>query len=424
MDGIVKMVLYHSRFMTAISAIPVALLKGSKRAKALTFLAKLRIFVASIIFDKTVRPEPGPIELVACNLRTAHLNPGWTNPYSTTKWNRIGFIFTVFCFWVLLRPVDASATKYAGEFLSIGVGPRALAMGGAFTGVADDVTAGYWNPAGLAGATRRMAAIMHSEQLSGLAYDYFAYAQSRGTAQRATGFAVSIIRLGLDDIPITKLPDPTKPIDALLQNGQRNRPYVDRFVSDAEYAVLLSISRRSSPRFAIGANLKLIRKGVGVASALGAGLDVGVLIQPISTLKVGVQIMNVTSTIMTWSTGRKEYVSPIVKTGVSYRWDTHRLRGSALIAADVDVLFEGRKNTAATSLGRANAAGHLGVEYCLQRMVTFRSGLDANGLTAGIGVRSPRVRFFGQSLIPSFDYALVNNSAFGAIHRVGVSLEF
>jgi len=39
--------------------------------------------------------------------------------------------------------------KYAGEFISTGVGGRALAMGGAFVAVANDVTAGYWNPAGL-----------------------------------------------------------------------------------------------------------------------------------------------------------------------------------------------------------------------------------------------------------------------------------
>ena len=349
---------------------------------------------------------------------------GWTISYATNWWKRTGRIFAAFCVCTLLRPADAAATKYAGDFLSVGVGPRALGMGGAFTGVADDVTAGYWNPAGLAGVTRRMTTVMHSEQISGLAYDYIAYAQSRGTAQRATGFGVSIIRLGLDDIPITKLPDPSQPVDALLSNGQRNRPYVDRFVSDAEYAVLLSIARRVSPRFAIGANLKVIRKSIGVASALGAGLDAGIMVQPVSTLKVGVQIMNVTSTILTWSTGRKEYITPVLKMGLSYRWDTSRLRGSALIAADVDVLFEGRKNTAATSLGGASAAGHIGMEYSIQRIVTFRSGLGAAGLTAGLGVRSPQIRFFGQSLIPSFDYAFVNDSAFGAVHRIGASLEF
>ncbi|HID92967.1 MAG TPA: hypothetical protein EYP60_02615 [bacterium (Candidatus Stahlbacteria)] len=38
---------------------------------------------------------------------------------------------------------------YAGEFLHMGVGARPIGMGGAFTSVADDPSAGYWNPAGL-----------------------------------------------------------------------------------------------------------------------------------------------------------------------------------------------------------------------------------------------------------------------------------
>ncbi len=46
---------------------------------------------------------------------------------------------------------DTKVAKYAGEFLSIGVGGRALGMGSAAVALASDVTAGYWNPAGLTG---------------------------------------------------------------------------------------------------------------------------------------------------------------------------------------------------------------------------------------------------------------------------------
>ncbi len=38
----------------------------------------------------------------------------------------------------------------AAQFLKIGVGARAIGMGGAFAATADDITAMYWNPAGLA----------------------------------------------------------------------------------------------------------------------------------------------------------------------------------------------------------------------------------------------------------------------------------
>jgi hypothetical protein len=322
------------------------------------------------------------------------------------------------------HPNDVMATKFAGEFLSIGVGPRALSMGGAFVAVSDDATAGYWNPAGLSGLSHQMVTVMHSEQLTGLAYDYFAYTKPLGDGTRRSAIGLSIIRLGVDDIPITRLPDPTQPIDAILSSGQRNRPFVDRFVSDAEYAILLSVARRTSSWFSIGGNLKLIRKSVDVASAFGAGIDIGILIRPRPSLAIGVQVMNLTSTILTWNTGRKEYITPIVKTGIGYERSVPRIRGSILIAADVDILFEGRQQTAAFSLGDASTSGHIGLEYSLQHTITLRSGLDASGLTAGIGIRSPMVTLFGQSVIPSLDYAFVNDSAFGAVHRIGASLEF
>jgi len=337
------------------------------------------------------------------------------------------FAFRVSLIFVLITgflPTDVTATKFAGEFLSIGVGPRALSMGGASVAVSNDATAGYWNPAGLSVLSRQMVTVMHSEQLSGLAYDYFAYAKPLGGGDRRSAFGLSIIRLGVDDIPITRLPDPTQPIDAVLSNGQRNRPFVDRFVSDAEYAMLLSVARRTSSRFSIGANLKLVRKSVGVASAFGAGIDVGMLLRLRPSLAIGVQVMNLTSTVLTWSTGRKEYITPVIKTGIGYEHAIPRFRGSILIAADVDILFDGRQKTASFSLGRANASGHVGMEYRLQQMVTLRGGLNASGLTAGAGIRSPMVTLFGQSVIPSLDYAFVNDSAFGAVHRIGASLEF
>ena len=47
-----------------------------------------------------------------------------------------------------LHAVDKTGTT-AAKFLSLGVGSKAVGMGGAFTSVANDATAMYWNPAGL-----------------------------------------------------------------------------------------------------------------------------------------------------------------------------------------------------------------------------------------------------------------------------------
>ena len=55
----------------------------------------------------------------------------------------------------------ASVGKYAGEFMSIGVGGRALGLGGAYAALAHDITAGYWNPAGLSSLSYPQIALMH-----------------------------------------------------------------------------------------------------------------------------------------------------------------------------------------------------------------------------------------------------------------------
>src|SRR3989339_1175485 len=92
--------------------------------------------------------------------------------------------------------------KYAGEFMAIGVGGRALGMGGAFVAIANDVTAGYYNPAGLANLNYPQLSLMHSEQFGNLVnYDYAAVGIPYGTDM---SFGLSVIRLGVDGIPDTR----------------------------------------------------------------------------------------------------------------------------------------------------------------------------------------------------------------------------
>ena len=73
--------------------------------------------------------------------------------------------------------LTAQVAKYSNEFLAIGVGARALGMGNAYVAVTDDVTSGYWNPAGLtAMSSPYQVGLMHSEYFAGVAkYDYASF---------------------------------------------------------------------------------------------------------------------------------------------------------------------------------------------------------------------------------------------------------
>ncbi|HAI81462.1 MAG TPA: hypothetical protein DCL65_10585, partial [Chryseobacterium sp.] len=90
--------------------------------------------------------------------------------------------------------------KYSNEFLNIGAGARGLAMGGAVISNQNDVYSPMWNPAGLIGIDRDwQGAAMHAEYFESIAkYDYVAFAKPLDN--NGGVFAISIVRLGVDNI--------------------------------------------------------------------------------------------------------------------------------------------------------------------------------------------------------------------------------
>ena len=78
--------------------------------------------------------------------------------------------------FLLLFTPQLYAAKYAGEAFSLGVGGRALALGGAAIAGPFDATAGYWNPAGLASLSGRNISAMHAETFGSLLnHDFVGY---------------------------------------------------------------------------------------------------------------------------------------------------------------------------------------------------------------------------------------------------------
>src|SRR5688572_3355730 len=92
-----------------------------------------------------------------------------------------------------------TAPKYSNEFLSIGVGARGLGMSGAMVASVNDVTSGYWNPAGLTlGKGDLQIGLMHAEYFAGIAKYDFGGLAAPIDATRTIGF--SVIRFAVDDI--------------------------------------------------------------------------------------------------------------------------------------------------------------------------------------------------------------------------------
>ena len=310
--------------------------------------------------------------------------------------------------------------KYAGEFMAIGIGGRPLGMGGAFTGIADDVTSGYYNPAGLANLNYPQLSLMHSEQFGELVnYDYV----SVGIPfQEDLSFGVSVMRLAVDGIPDTR--------EALI-NGQTGGQIYDinhifarldyskiTEFSNQDWAIYLTFAKRHSKDFYWGANIKIIRRDIAEFGATGIGFDVGALYSPMDNLYVGANIQDVTTTLVAWSTGLNELISPTLKIGSSYKF-VEILGGYIMPALDFDIRFENRQFASNFNLGPVSFDMHAGLEWNIENLVYIRGGYnDVKQFTVGAGVKLPKLNI-------DYSFARFNQSELDRLpdsHRISIML--
>jgi hypothetical protein len=287
-------------------------------------------------------------------------------------------------FFCLPQLVGAQNTvKYSNEFLSIGVGARALGMSGAQVAIVDDVTSGFWNPAGLAAMTdKTQVALMHSEYFAGIAkFDYGAFATR---IDERTSAGISVVRFGIDDIP-----DTSELIDA---NGNINYDRVTSF-SAADLAVLLSIARKSKTEgLSYGASIKVVNRRIGdFAKAWGFGIDAGVRYQK-KSWTLAASAKDVTTTFNAWSfnlspsqieafnaTGNvipvnsSEITMPSLTLGFANKFNLGK-KFTVLPTLDLITTFDGMRNTVIRNSGWSmNPA--TGLEAGFKNIIFLRGGI-------------------------------------------------
>lgn len=272
-----------------------------------------------------------------------------------------------------LNPVHA-ASGFAGEFLAVGAGARALGLGNAYVALAQDATAGYWNPAGLSGNSMGAAHeihLMHAERFAGLVdQDFIGATFDAPFADRA---AVSLLHVGVDDITFTSLPNPAAPLSA------DNRPLATSNETSADYALYLSGGRQLGERLALGVSIKMIYRTVADFTAYGAGLDVGFRYQLAGDLVLAGNLRDITTTPIVWD-GGTDRIQPSALIGIGYRRDLGTGQASVLLSS---------RNGGDASDDAGAVPINAGIEYTLGNL-SLRAGLDEQRHSFGLGLQPHR----------------------------------
>lgn len=240
------------------------------------------------------------------------------------------------------------------------VGPRAIGMGGAFTSIADDASALFWNPAGLARIGHQEISASHAELFGA------------GIQDNLAAFVL-----------------PLSPDQALAMDWYHSG-FDDGSLNFSENRVTLGGALQARPWLWAGANLKLLTRGTGldgsnIESGRGFGADLGLLAIPADHWRIGVIGQDITNTKLRSSDGISETAYPSnLRVGASYAW---RKFGTA--AFDVDDRW------------------HLGLEATPHELIALRAGFenDRHGSepptwSMGLGIKVGPARVDWARIVP------------------------
>jgi len=296
-------------------------------------------------------------------------------------------IFFVLC--ILTSSADAGsgagkAGTTSANFLKIGVGARASALGGAYVALSDDATAGYWNPAGLSQVGHTELIFMHNSWYDDITVEYLGAALPISDAV-TFGLGFSYLDYGtFEGYDINDNPTGEYSANALVASA--------------------SGSFRISDNVSFGLTGKILSEKLEESSANGAAFDIGMHYRT-RYVSFGLNYMNIGS-------------------GIKYENEEFPLP-SQLAAGAALHLFDDRLRIASdlNSPNDGSPTLHQGMEYCYENTVYLRtgyahtfediSGASDTGMTFGLGIRHS---------IGSVDYSYLPDADLGDIHKISFRL--
>jgi hypothetical protein len=310
----------------------------------------------------------------------------------------------------------------SAAFLQIPVGAKGIAMGSAFTAVADDGSAMFWNPGNLANQSKRALFAHHSPWLPGLGYYYLAFTLP---VENVGVFGINVASLQSDEMEITTP-------EAPMGTGET--------FTAANTAVGIVFARSLTDRFAIGANFKYINERIFHSNATGFAFDVGTMfITPFRNVRFGVSVSNMGTRMQMNGEDLNSYVDVAPSQegnndNIVARLKTDQFDLPIVMRIGLSwnlQLPEGSRFTVACDGVNPNDNAHslnLGFEFAaLKESLVLRGGFNElfledreNGLTLGAGLRIP----YTNDLNLALGYAYQDFEFLGGVNHISIEITF
>jgi len=304
----------------------------------------------------------------------------------------------------------------AAPFLEIGVGSKATSLGSAFTALADDATAMYWNPAGIDRLVQNEVTFNYIDWFAGMQHFFI-------------GGVLKTESLGSFGISVTSFSTP----EMLVRTVEEPEGVGLKF-NAADIAIGISYAKNLTDRFSFGASVKYIQQRIWHMSSDAVAVDFGILYRlPWDKLQFGMSIQNFGTKM------RTEGVDAIVFTDID---ETNQGNNTAVMAdlhtkewalpltfrfglAYNAIESEQHNLTLLADFIHPNnnfESLNLGAEYKFLRHFAIRLGYKSllldnseEGLTLGCGVG------FESAFV---DYSFEQMEHLGYIHQFSMKLRF
>ncbi len=322
---------------------------------------------------------------------------------------------------VLGQKVTKSGTT-AAAFLEIDAGVRGFGMGSAFVSVADDISAMYWNPAGIARCNQTEAMFANTHWIADIMYNYAAVAIPLG---QFGILGVNATFLSMDEMEVTTVTAPEG---------------TGEMFSAGSYAFGLLYARKLTDRFSIGFNAKYIQERIYHSSAQGVAFDIGTLFDTqLQGLRIGMSISNygtkmrmggrdmlIQTDIDANKHGNNENINANLQT------DAYDLPLLFRVGVSIDVLKGLYDSNLILSVDALHPndnveSVNVGAEYTFGKMMSLRCGYQRlfernseEGLCFGGGVNC---KVLGQTMI-HLDYAWGDFGVLKEIQKFSMGMSF